>query len=65
MGTFTLDTSTLSGNEQEFRYDEEDIEDRGRSIILTWEQDVADEDMELHGYTIRYFPAEPDSKESA
>ena len=61
MPSFTLDTSVLGG--LGFAYDEQTIEDRGRSIIVSWSNSGLDQDMELFGYSIRLFPAEPESKE--
>ena len=60
--TFILDTSTLGGIE--FNYAETIIEDRGRSITLDWSQPGLDQDMEIYGYSIRFFAAEDEPKEN-
>lgn len=59
--TFLLDSSRLGGSE--FNYVETIIEDRGRSIILDWSQSGSDQDMELFGYSIRFYPAEKQAQE--
>ena len=59
--TFLLDTDILGGSD--FNYVETIIEDRGRSIIIDWSQSGLNEDMEIFGYSIRYFPAEEEPKE--
>ena len=59
--TFILDTDILGGSD--FNYVETIIEDRGRSIIVDWSQSGLNEDMEIFGYSIRYFPAEEEPKE--
>lgn len=59
--TFILDTSRLGG--QEFNYTETIIEDRGRSITLDWSQGGDGVDLEIFGYSIRFYPAEEVSKE--
>lgn len=56
MGTFTLDTSTLGGDDLQFT--ETPIEERGRSIQLTYSQSAAATDVELYGFAVRYAPAE-------
>jgi len=61
MPNFTLDTSVLGG--AGFSYDEEIIEDRGRSIIIQWANSGLDQDMELFGYSIRLYGAETEPKE--
>ncbi len=61
--TFILDTSQLGGIE--FNFAETIIEDRGRSIIVDWSQSGLDEDMEIFGYSIRFYPAEEEPKENA
>lgn len=58
---FILDTDVLGGSD--FNYVETIIEDRGRSIIVDWSQSGLNEDMEIFGYSIRYFPAEEEPKE--
>ena len=59
---FTLDTSTLGGNS--FNYAENpEIEDRGRSISVTWSQSGLNQDMEIFGYSIRYKETEKSPKE--
>lgn len=60
--TFILDTSILGGSGVAIM--ETPIEERGRTITLTWTQGGQDQDMELFGYSIRYAPAETDSAES-
>jgi hypothetical protein len=60
-GLFVLDTSTLGG--ADFNYSETIIQDRGRSIIINWSNGVVDQDMELFGYSVRYYPAESEPKE--
>jgi hypothetical protein len=59
--TFILDTDVLGGSD--FNYVETIIEDRGRSIIIDWTQSGLDEDFEIFGYSIRYYPAEEEPKE--
>lgn len=59
--TFVLDTSVLGGSD--FNYTETIIEDRGRSIIIDWSQSGLNEDMEIFGFSVRFFPAEEEPKE--
>jgi hypothetical protein len=59
--TFILDTDVLGGSD--FNYVETIIEDRGRSIIVDWSQSGLNEDMEIFGYSIRFYPAEEEPKE--
>ena len=59
--TFILDQSRLGGSE--FNYVETIIEDRGRSIILDWSQSGLEQDFELYGYSIRFYPAEEEARE--
>lgn len=59
--TFILDTDVLGGSD--FNYTETIIEDRGRSIIVDWSQSGLNEDFEIFGYSIRFFPAEEEPKE--
>ena len=47
----------------DFNYAETIIEDRGRSIMVQWSQGGAGEEMELYGYSIRFYPAEQQAKE--
>lgn len=61
MASFVLDQSTLGGTG--FAYQETIIADRGRSIEIEWKNDAADEDMELFGYSIRFYPTESEPKE--
>jgi hypothetical protein len=61
--TFTLDTSRLGGSE--FNYVETIIEDRGRSIILDWSQSGSDQDMEIFGFSIRFYPGEEHAQEQS
>lgn len=63
MPSFTLDISVLGGTG--FAYDEETIEDRGRSIIMQWSQSGNDQDMELFGYSVRFAPGEIEAQETA
>lgn len=63
MGQFILDSSTLGGNG--FTYDEEILEDRGRSIQLAWTQSGADQDLELFGYSVRFTPGDPEAQEQS
>ena len=60
--SFVLDTSILGG--AGIAILETPIEERGRTIQLVWTQGGQDQDIELFGYSIRYFPTEGDSKES-
>ena len=60
---FILDTSVLGGSD--FNYFETPIEDRGRSIIMQWDQTGLNEDCELFGYSVRYSPAELTAKEQS
>ena len=61
MANFTLNVSTLGG--LGFGFAETIFEDRGRGIVLTWEQEDKDAGLELFGYTLRFYAAEPESKE--
>jgi hypothetical protein len=61
--TFILDTDVLGGSD--FNYVETIIEDRGRSIILDWSVSGLNQDMEIFGYSIRFFPAEEEPKEQS
>jgi hypothetical protein len=61
--TFILDTDVLGGSD--FNYAETIIEDRGRSIILDWSVSGLNQDMEIFGYSIRFFPAEEEPKEQS
>jgi hypothetical protein len=58
---FFLDSSVLGG--ADFNYFETIIEDRGRSIMLQWDQTGLNQVMELFGYSVRYYPAELTAKE--
>ena len=58
---FILDTDVLGGSD--FNYAETIIADRGRSIMVQWSQSGSGEDMELYGYSIRFYPAEQQAKE--
>ena len=60
--SFVLDTSILGGSGIAIL--ETPIEERGRTIQITWLQGGLDQDIELFGYSVRHFPAEGDSKES-
>ena len=60
--TFILDTSRLGGSE--FNFAETIIEDRGRSIIIEWSQAGSDQDIELFGYSTRFYPAEQQAQEN-
>jgi len=61
--TFILDTDVLGGSD--FNYAETIIEDRGRSIILDWSVSGLNQDMEIFGYSIRFFAAEEEPKEQS
>jgi len=61
--TFILDTDVLGGSD--FNYAETIIEDRGRSIILDWSVSGLNQDMEIFGYSIRFFPGEEEPKEQS
>lgn len=61
--TFVLDTDVLGGSD--FNYAETIIEDRGRSIILDWSVSGLNQDMEIFGYSIRFYPAEEEPKEQS
>lgn len=54
--TFRLDTDTLGGSD--FQFTETIVEDRGRSIQVSWSQSGLNQDMELYGYSVRFAPAE-------
>ena len=58
---FVLNTDVLGG--QDFNFTENTIEDRGRSISIDWTQSGANQDLELYGYSIRFFPSEEEAKE--
>ena len=58
---FILDTDVLGGSD--FNYAETIIQDRGRSIMIQWSQSGSGEDMELYGYSIRFYPGEQQAKE--
>jgi len=58
---FVLDTDVLGGSD--FNYAETIIADRGRSIMIEWSQSGANQDLELFGYSIRFFPAETEARE--
>jgi len=60
---FILDTSVLGGSD--FNYFETIIEDRGRSIIMQWDQTGLNEDCELFGYSVRFSKAELTAKEQS
>ena len=47
----------------DFNYVELPIAERGRSIMVQWSQGGSNQDMELFGYSIRFFPAEEESRE--
>ena len=47
----------------DFNYFENIIEDRGRSISIQWDQTGLNETMELFGYSVRFYQAEPTAKE--
>jgi hypothetical protein len=61
MATFTLDVSTLSG--ENLNYAENILYERGRSIQLEWTQSGANQDMRLHGFAVRSVAAEGASVE--
>lgn len=56
MANFTLDTSTLSG--ENLNYVESIISERGRSIQLEWSQGGSNQDIRLHGFAVRAVPGE-------
>ena len=58
---FILDTDVLGGSD--FNYAETIIQDKGRSIMVQWSQSGAGQDMELYGYSIRFYPGEQQAKE--
>lgn len=58
---FILDTDVLGGSD--FNFVELPFGDRGRSIMVEWAQSGGGQDMELFGYSIRYFPVEVEAKE--
>ena len=60
---FILDTDVLGGSD--FNFVELPYAERGRSIMVQWSQGGAAQDMELFGYSIRYFPAEVESRDVA
>ena len=49
----------------DFNYVETPIEGRGRSIALDWSQGGLNQDMEIFGFSIRFFPAEEQAKEQS
>lgn len=55
--TFTLDSSVLDSSGG-LSFEETLIEGRGRGIAILWEQGDLGVDMELLGYSIRFWPAE-------
>lgn len=57
-GVFVLDTSTLGSLIQGM--DDTPIEERGRTMQVTWSQSGFDQDMEIFGYSLRFAPAEAD-----
>jgi hypothetical protein len=56
LDTFVLDVDRLAGNE--YDYVETIIEDRGRSIQLSWTQAGVNQDMEIYGHAVRAAVAE-------
>lgn len=58
---FILDTDVLGGNE--LNYYETIVADRGRSITVDWQQVSGGQDIEILGYSIRYFPTEETAQE--
>lgn len=63
MATFTLDSSTLAGNDT--AYTETPIEERGRSIQLSYDQAIANQDLPILGYALRYMPTETIAQEGS
>ena len=59
--SFILDTDVLGG--ADFNYVELPIAERGRSIMIQWSQGGGNQDLELFGYSIRFFPAEEEPRE--
>jgi hypothetical protein len=62
-GLFILDISTLGT--LVIGADDIPIEDRGRTMQITWSQSGFDQDMELFGYSIRFAPAEAEMASDA
>lgn len=60
--TVTLD-STILGSDGAV-YDEQTTEDRGRGCMVEWISDTVDQEMIIFGYTIRFYPTEPEAKET-
>ena len=60
---FILGTDVLGGSD--FNFAETIIQDMGRSIMVQWSQSGSGEDMELYGYSVRFYPAEQQAKEGA
>ena len=59
---FTWDVSVWGGSDFNY-FENPDINDRGRSIMIQWDQAGKNQDLELFGYSIRYSPAEDTPKE--
>lgn len=59
--TFILNTDVLGG--ADFNYFESIVEDRGRSIMVQWEQSGLNQDMELFGFSVRFSGAEEQPQE--
>ncbi len=55
--TFTLDSSVLDSSGG-LAFTETFLEGRGRGIAVLWEQGDLGVDMELLGYSIRFWPAD-------
>ena len=62
MAQFVLNTSVLGGSDFNY-FENPDINDRGRSIMIQWDQAGKNQDLELFGYSIRYSAAEDTAKE--
>ena len=60
---FVLDTDVLGGSD--FNFVDLPFAEKGRSIMVEWSQNGAGQDMELFGYSIRYFPAEVEGRDGA
>lgn len=55
--TFILDTDVLDPGIT-FAFAEHIIEDRGRAITISWSQTGLAQDLEILGYSVRFWPAE-------
>lgn len=55
--TFVLNTDILDSGSN-FAFEESILEGRGRSIVAQWDQAAFNQDLEILGYSVRFFPAE-------